>query len=207
MTTQSFITNPPQQLLDREFTRINRRYFNDSLVVDVCWELSPNEVIAGVSKPSRELIEGSIQYKAVERAIELGLKGDLDKAIVAIKPLALAGYKAALEAIIEFERKRHGDYMKWVQILNQHDREIRKYPPACVYKDIGKISIHPTIGSMGAPRYVLSYLIYHECLHMVITTEPGDPHPQEFIERDREFPKRAEARSWLRRNGFPVVTE
>jgi hypothetical protein len=90
-------------------------------------------------------------------------------------------------------------------MLNSLDRRISRYPAACIDTDINKIYIHPMIGESECPRFVMSYLLHHEMLHLEFPPNASNPHPPEFMERERAFPKRDQALSWLRRHEFPTM--
>lgn len=195
----------PQEIVEREFSKINKRYFDDSLVAEPVLEVPPRPVIISVENPSRKVEEGSNIEMDIRRAIELAVGGEVAEAVSRLKPLAEKRYKPAVEALVHIERKRHGNFQHWSRILNAMDKPVERYPPACVDPDIAKIFIHPMIGSPECPRYVMGYLLHHEGLHLEIPPRDGLAHPPEFMDREKAFPKRDKALSWLRKNEFPVV--
>lgn len=195
----------PQQIVEREFSKINRTYFDDAIIAEIALEVPPKNVAVSIQNPSRQVEPGSPVERQIAKGLQFALDGDLDKAISQLQPLAERRYKPAVEGLIQIERSRHGDYLRWARVLNNMDKSIRKFPAACVDREIGKIYIHPMVGESPCPRYVMAYLIHHECLHMVIDTPDDDPHSEEFMEQERKFPRREEARRWLRHNNFPVV--
>ena len=195
----------PQETLEREFAKINRRFFDDSIVAEPVLEVPPRPVVVSIENPSRKVEQGSAVEAEIEAGIQLAVSGNTEQAIKALTPLAERRYKPAVEALIHIERRRHGSYERWSRVFNAMDKPIERYPAACVDPDIAKIFIHPMIGSTHTPRYVMGYLLHHECLHLEIPPKDGSPHPPEFMERERAFPKRDQALSWLRKNEFPVV--
>ena len=60
--------------------------------------------------------------------------------------------------------------------------------------------------SKKVPTKIIEYLLYHEMLHILIptTTKNGRRriHPQEFREREREFPDYPEIQTWIRKKRF-----
>lgn len=201
------VKEPDVELLQREFAKVNRKYFKEALAVDIVWEVPPKDIVATVKNQSKPIAEGSPAGDSIKRGILFAAAGDLDKAASTLIPFAERGYKDAVEAMIQIERARHRDYIKWAAIKNAMDEPIRRFPAACVNRDIGRISIHPMLGHMDTPRYVIAYLIFHECLHLVFPTSCEDPHPESFMVEERRFLHREKARTWLIDNGFPVVAE
>lgn len=195
----------PQQILEREFTKVNRKYFKDQIVAEVALEVPPKNVAVSVQNPSKPVPEGSHVEAQIRLGLDFAIKGDYEKAVSQIRPFAERNYKSAVEAMVTIERNRHGDYLYWAKILNNMDKPVRKFPAACIDRDIGRIFIHPMIGQAPCPRFVMSYLIHHECLHMVVPPTEESAHPPAFMERERAFPKREQARQWLKQNNFPVV--
>jgi hypothetical protein len=63
------------------------------------------------------------------------------------------------------------------------------------------ITISPTLDSPGVPKSVLSYLLYHEMLHILFHGTRGGKrhHTPEFYRAERAFPSYAEARDFLER--------
>lgn len=195
----------PQEILNLVFNRINRVYFNDSIVAEAVLEVPPRPVVVSVENSSRKVEKGSEVEESIEKGIMMALKGDVEGAKSILEPLAQVRYREAIEALLHIERNNHGDYTQWAAMLNSMDKKIERYPAACLDKDIAKIFIHPLIGDPNCPRFVMGYLVHHECLHLESPSVEGDPHHPEFMERDRAFPKRNLALSWLRKNEFPVV--
>lgn len=195
----------PQEILEREFARVNRQYFGDSIIAEPVLEVPPRPIVISVENPSRKVEPGSDIEAEITRGVQLALDKHSDDAIEVLRPLAERRYKEAVEALIHIERNRHGEFEGWASLLNKLDRPIHRFPAACIDSDINKIFIHPMIATGDCPRYVMCYLLHHECLHIEIPTRDGDPHPPEFMERERSFPKRDQALSWLRKHEFPTM--
>lgn len=195
----------PQEIVEREFAKVNRRYFGDSIIAEPVLEVPPRAVTIAIENPSRRVEEGSDVAGTLQKGLEHAIEGRSDEALKILEPLAERRYKDAVEAVLHIYRARHKNFLPWAEILNSLDRRVDRYPAACIDTDINKIYIHPMIGESECPRFVMTYLLHHEMLHLEFPTDHSNPHPPEFMKRERAFPKRNEALSWLRRNEFPTM--
>lgn len=195
----------PQEVVEREFAKINRRYFGDSIIAEPVLEVPPRAVTVSVENPSRKIEEGSEAAQSLQQGLQLALDGKQEEALKLLEPLAERRYKDAIEAVLHIYRANHRNFRPWAAMLNSLDRRINRYPAACIDTDINKIYIHPMIGESECPRFVMSYLLHHEMLHLEFPSDTSNPHPPEFMERERAFPKRDQALSWLRRHEFPTM--
>jgi len=80
-------------------------------------------------------------------------------------------------------------------------------PPASYEESKGEVSIiiHQYLLARSAPKYVVLYLLHHECLHQVYEPEDGDPHGPLFREQEVLIPNRDKAIGWLKKSGFSTV--
>lgn len=195
----------PQEVLEREFSRINRTYFGDSIIAEPVLEVPPRSITVSVENPSRTVEPGSDVERSIEKGIKLAVDRKYQEALQLLTPLAERRYKEAIEAVLHISRQTHQDTERWAEMLNTLDQRIDQYPAACIDTDINRIYIHPMIGVSDCPRFVMSYLLHHEMLHLEVPPDGPNPHPHEFMERERAFPKRAQALSWLRKHEFPTM--
>jgi hypothetical protein len=67
-----------------------------------------------------------------------------------------------------------------------------------------QIRIHPALDQDFVPRYFVEFIIYHELLHHVIPPVRVNGryhiHPAAFRQRERTFPRYAEAVAWRQRH-------
>lgn len=56
-----------------------------------------------------------------------------------------------------------------------------------------EIRIHASLDAPDVPRYFVEFIVFHEMLHQLF---PDEHHPKAFRERERTFPKYAQALAW-----------
>ena len=56
-----------------------------------------------------------------------------------------------------------------------------------------EIRIHPSLDSADVPRLFVEYIVFHEMLHQLF---PNAHHPKAFRDREKAFPRYAEAIEW-----------
>lgn len=78
-----------------------------------------------------------------------------------------------------------------------------------VKNEIEEIHVHPALSSIGykAPRYVLSYVLYHEGLHKILGTKHYNPHPPLFRRLEATAQRRNCAVTWLRKHRFSTIED
>jgi hypothetical protein len=72
----------------------------------------------------------------------------------------------------------------------------------CFIED-GVIRIHPVLANKWVPQYVLTFVVYHECLHTLFTHANQALegwHPPEFEVAERRCVYRDRAEAWIARN-------
>jgi predicted metal-dependent hydrolase len=66
------------------------------------------------------------------------------------------------------------------------------------------IRIHPALDQAFVPRYFVEFIVYHELLHHVMpAVQVGGryyAHTEAFRQRERAFPRYAEAVAWRQRH-------
>ena len=63
------------------------------------------------------------------------------------------------------------------------------------------IHVHPLFADRAVPAWVLDWLIFHECLHMV----HGSYHSTELVAAESRHPRTREAERWLSKNLFQLA--
>lgn len=86
-----------------------------------------------------------------------------------------------------------------------HKNGVSCVPAAAIYPNQNLIMVHEVLPYMRAPKYVYTYLIFHECLHIVMPPENGNCHGPEFCMREMFAPNRKRSIEWLQRKNFPVM--
>jgi hypothetical protein len=66
------------------------------------------------------------------------------------------------------------------------------------------IVIHQYLAHRRAPRYVLAYLIYHECARIHHDAFDSSAYTPAFLCAEASAPYRNKANLWLKRHGFPI---
>lgn len=63
-----------------------------------------------------------------------------------------------------------------------------------------EIRIHPSLDRLEVPRFFVEFIVFHEMLHQLFPSPPGSGrkvhHPRAFRDRERAFPRYAEAIRW-----------
>jgi predicted metal-dependent hydrolase len=80
-------------------------------------------------------------------------------------------------------------------------------PAASFYPKTQVIVVHEVLSHMRAPQYIYRYLIYHECLHAVVSSSKEEVHTEEFRKREIFAPSRKKSLTWLIKRHFPVMEE
>lgn len=66
------------------------------------------------------------------------------------------------------------------------------------------IRVHPALDASWVPRYFIEFIVYHELLHAVCPPAERDAsrcvHTEEFLQRERDFPRYREAMEWEAEN-------
>ena len=78
-----------------------------------------------------------------------------------------------------------------------------------IKNDVEEILVSPALSSIGykAPRYVLSYVLFHEGLHKVLGTKSYNPHPPLFRRLEATAYRRDSAVAWLRKHRFSTIED
>jgi len=67
-----------------------------------------------------------------------------------------------------------------------------------------EIRIHPALDRPEVPGYFVEFIVFHEMLHQLFPSQGGAGrrvhHPRAFRERERSFPRYAEALHWEKQN-------
>lgn len=205
MHKSSFLGDFDPDVLIKQKDRLINKYFSGAIDAAVAWEVPVGEVTVGVENPAPHITESSPEYQVLVSAANLFKAGKYAQAISEIEPLCEARFVEALELRVLAEIRSGGDHTHWSTLLNNANKPIKKTPAAGLYKETGRIVIHPYLHHVAAPRYVVAYLIYHELCHLVDDSHGDDPHSDSFMELERAFPHRQAAKDWLQQNGFPVV--
>lgn len=205
MLESSFLNDLDHDVLFKLKNRLIRRYFSGAIDADVAWEVPVGEVTVRYDNPSPNIQLGTAEYESLLEAAKLLKGGRFQKSIEILAPLCDKRFIEALELRVQAEIRSGGDHTPWASLLNNANKPIRKTPAAGLYKDKQRIVIHPYLFHAAAPRYVVSYLIYHELCHLVDDSPGDDPHSESFMELERAFPNRQGAKDWLARHRFPVL--
>jgi predicted metal-dependent hydrolase len=63
-----------------------------------------------------------------------------------------------------------------------------------------EIRIHPALDRPEVPHYFVEFIVFHEMLHQLFPSPPGAGrkihHPRAFRDRERAYPRYAEATRW-----------
>lgn len=79
-------------------------------------------------------------------------------------------------------------------------------PPGSVELNAKRIMVHPYLMKAFTPRFAVEYIIFHECLHLHLGfQEDREPHCKTFMVEESKFQNRDKAKTWLKKNSFPIL--
>lgn len=188
------------------FDNINKRFFDDYIDAQIRWEIPAGSVAVFTGIDRQPLAPDSSILLDFAQATALLARNDHRGALPLLIRCADAGHEEG-HLLLNHLLKRLNDerWPHYVKRYNQHIDSQRSVPAACYYPDTRVITIHPYIRERKAPQFVLKYLIYHECCHQLVDSDPMTPHPPAFMALENRAPGRRKALEWLKKEGFPIL--
>lgn len=203
-------TDADQQMLDRALAKINSERFSNQLTITARWGI-PSAV-----EPRNQTQELNAlpleEQQQVAAAMQAYAERDFGTARKLIEPLCHYELRPIIGLYTSCLRHLKTDiWFNTSQSLWVSDPD--SLAPAVasieVHNDNEQIRVHPSLSSIGmkAPRYVINYALYHECLHKVLGTSAHNPHPPLFRRMEALCERRECAIAWLRKNRFSTIED
>ncbi|MEE8058121.1 MAG: hypothetical protein V3T17_09835 [Pseudomonadales bacterium] len=207
------ITDEDTDMLQNLFESIKESVFQNKITASVEWGIpeptSPRQAILSTFT----LKVGSEDLLNYAEAIGFVHKCKEKEAIPLLRVLADKGHRDSQTLLIQILQKINNDlWQTLAKNYNSNVSRIINVSPASisVIEDSAVIRVHPTLlgqRNARAPRYVMKYVIQHECLHRYLSTTRKDPHPEHFLMHENIIPKRADAIKWLKANNFATIDD
>tara|TARA_R110002124_G_scaffold128157_23_gene288790 strand:+ start:18787 stop:19446 length:660 start_codon:yes stop_codon:yes gene_type:complete len=206
-------TEPSEQdqlVLRNELKTINEDRFNGQLSIDARWAI-PSAVEP--RDPAEEIkLLSKADQKTVSDAMQAYAEREFAKAKKLLEPLCKYEVRTIVGLYTSIIRHLKEDiWFNTSQSIWVNDPD--SLTPAAASTELKDnqefILVHPALGSIGlkAPKYVLSYVLYHECLHKALNTSAFNPHPDIFRRLEKLDPNRERAVAWLRKNRFSTIED
>lgn len=203
-------TSQDNAVLENELNAINRDRFNNLLKIEARWAI-PSAVEP--RDPSEEIkLLPERDQATVADAMQAYAERDFLKAKEILEPLCRYEVRPIVGLYTSIIRHLKEDiWFNTSKSIWINDPEF--LAPAAASTEVKDneelILVHPVLSSIGlkAPKYVLSYVLYHECLHKALGTTPFNPHPEIFRRLERLIPKRQNAVLWLKKHKFSTIED
>ncbi|PCJ45961.1 MAG: hypothetical protein COA99_03730 [Moraxellaceae bacterium] len=200
--TDSILTN---ERLTSSFEVINQRFFQGKIDASIIWQVPKGLISINKGTPCYSLDEvpDRLVFEQAAQAIE---QGEMDFALSLLTPLADKGHPDSELLVCHMIKRQHGHWQRYAKAYNSHFVTEMLAPAACYYPNSQTIAIHPHLLHRDVPMFVLRYLIYHECCHQIIPSSAEEPHSAEFMTFEAKAPFREKSLAWLRKEGFPTLS-
>lgn len=121
-----------------------------------------------------------------------------------LRPLADIGHIDAEQLLILTLKRLQADWESYAQRRASRTQTLQVVPASSYEREQDCIVIHQYLAYRRAPRYVLAYLIYHECARLHHEAFDSSAFTPEFLGAEASAPYRNKANLWLKRHGFPI---
>lgn len=144
-----------------------------------------------------------IAFKYAKRLLTEGL---WDEAAKALKYPADDGYAEAELLLSHLLKRLQGDWEPYAKRYAERFQTITLVPASGFDITTDSVILHPYLAHRRAPRFVLFYLIHHECARHQFHAKTQIYTSPDFLRCERNAPHRDKAIRWLCQQGFPVFT-
>lgn len=189
---------------------INRERFNNQLSINARWDY-PSAVEPRDPAEELNLLPPEVQAQ-VARAMQAYAERNFKLAKELLQPFC--HYELRQINGLYTSTLRHLKEPIWFNTsqsiwLNDPEAIAPAVASIEVKNEIEEILVHPALSSIGykAPRYVLSYVLYHEGLHKILGTKHYNPHPPLFRRLEATAQRRDCAVTWLRKHRFSTIED
>ncbi|MCG8671119.1 MAG: hypothetical protein MI867_17060 [Pseudomonadales bacterium] len=190
--------SPEDELLQRCFSAINKKYFKNQLQLSVTWEVPKQQV--QISERVEEPPLNSSHQELLNKATKALSEGNTENAIEYLTPVADAGHRESQLAICHLLKRSQGNWQKYAQMYNEGIRVSQLIPASSFDSSTQTLFVHPHLYQRNVPQFVLRYLIFHECSTNVVNAhELNKSNKTHYL----DAPHRDRAIMWLRKEGFP----
>lgn len=198
--------------LQKVAAEVNKRHFNGEVTITTRWGIPSASEQA---EPESDFSNWNTQEREqLVRAIGLFNKRKFNETKAELIPLLAKGQREVSQLYLRvLIHLRDDSWQALAKTINRASTDTLFVAPGSTEQrgDSGAvILVHPSLSDsagMGAPKYVVGYVMFHEMLHEWMGTSPDNPHPIEFRAIDKTFPDRAKAIVWLQSNNFTTIED
>lgn len=184
-------------------SKVCATHFSEQAALDIRWGIPPATPVTRLLAPATPDIN---RQKNTILPIAMALIREekwLDAANV-LRPLADAGHIDAEQLLILTLKRAHADWEPYAQRKAARMQSIQVVTASIYLADQKCIVLHQYLAHRRAPRFVLIYLIYHECARIQHDAFDANHFTPAFLATERKAPYRDKAILWLKRHGFPT---
>lgn len=183
--------------------KIATTHFRSKGPAAVRWGIPRTTTVRRVIKPHDKPLP-ELQQKTYEHALALVAGHRLTDAARLLQPLADQGHAESEQLMSHLLKRLDGNWQAYAQRYSERFQTLQIVPASSHNPVDDSITLHSYLAHRKAPRFVLSYLIYHECARRLHNVDPDGPPTPRFLACERNAPHRDKALEWLSRHGFPV---
>lgn len=193
-------TSPLTSLLINISTLHFTEFFNTQPLPSIDWGIPPStSAIHGTSAPASRM--ECHADTALNAALSMVREAKWSEAAQVLRPLVSAGDPDAEQLLILVLKQLQTD---WQPHAQRNHSTMLSVPASAYDAKQNRIILHRYLGSRNAPRYVLVYLIFHECARLQQDAINTDRVTSAFLSLESCAPQRSKAQEWLTHHGFPV---
>lgn len=203
-------TEKDDVLLHQCFTAINGERFANQVKINARWDY-PSAVEPRDPAGELDLLPTHEQAQ-VARAIQAYAERDWKLAKRLLHPFS--NYELRQVKQLYISTLRHLKEPIWFptsQQIWQADPETVAPAVASIeiVNEVEEILVSPALSSIGykAPKFVVSYVVFHEMMHKVLDTKAYNPHPRLFRRMEATAYRRDCAVAWLRKHRFSTIED
>lgn len=191
-------------LLQGILDKIHGRYIPAHPTLTIRWGIPGATVIKRtITQPEDVLSEHD--RTLLNRGKSLIVLGRWNQAATLIKPLADAGLPEAQCLIAHALRRSGGNWEAYAKRYAERSHHVQLVPASSHDRQRREIVLHSYLYHRKAPQFVLTYLIYHECIQSMHPRGTDGFYSEIFLAAEKHAPHREKAIRWLCRHGFPVM--
>lgn len=194
-------------LLLQLFNTVNHHFFDNRIQAEVRWEIPAGSVSVFTGIERQRQTESRSVDQDFAQAIALLERNNHRDALPLLIRCADAGHRDGHRVLNHLLLRLNDE--RWPLYVKRYNQQLfaqQSVPAACYYPETRIIAIHPFLRERKAPQFVLKYLLFHECCHQLVDSDPATPHPPAFMALERQAPGRRRALQWLEKEGFPTLS-
>lgn len=200
---EALLETPAADVLNQLLPHINRKYFDGAVCASIEWSIPRYTVIhrnnAAFDTPLSEAMQQAFDYG--KRLLN---EGRWRLAAEKLKAPADAGHPDAELLLSHILRRTQGDWEHYAKRYTERHQTLRRVPPSCYYHERPCIALHPFLAHRKAPRFVMQFLIFHECRNHLFHSTQQKIRLSSCL-GDEQAPHLEKTLRWLQSEGFPIL--